>query len=504
MNPVVLDVPRSLFARVFAACLLTLLTVALAGQADARVPTPASSTCSADHWIAAWTAAPSDSLTLGDPNLDPALVLGAQSFRMMVTPHHGGSQIRVHLTNRFGNSAVDFQHVTVGIQATGATVQAGSMRAVTFGGRASVEVPVGQDVVSDPVALAITAFQPVAISFFMPAGTVLPTEHFNANQTSYVTPPLSGDHVAEVSGGAFSQKITSWYWVDGLDVMAAPRVSTVVAFGDSITDGFVTDTPTLVPASTVQVDKNVRYPDFLQRRLSAAHLPLVTVDEGISGNRVLQPGIIPQFGPSGLSRIGNDAVNVPGVTNAIILEGINDLGQPPWPTAAQMEQGYRTLIDALHARHIRVLLGTLMPSGNALTDGPATAPGIEATRQQINEWIRTQRYSDGVVDFDKAMRSPTDPAVLNPAYADGDNLHPNPTGYQAMADAVPLDQLVSGCGVAGSGAPSAPNGGGSTLTQVLASVTALTKTQGLGDNDTTFAQGSAVLATILHSVGALL
>lgn len=195
----------------------------------------------------------------------------------------------------------------------------------------------------------------------------------------------------------------------------------------------------------MQIDQDVRYPDFLQRRLSATGIPLVTANAGISGNRLLRPGFVPQFGPSAISRIVRDGANVPGATNAIVLIGINDLGQPPAPTVAQMKQGYTTLINALHTKNIRVLLGTIMPSGNAILDGPLTAPGLEQMRQQINAWIRTQHVSDGIVDFDKALRSPTNPRVLNPAYSSGDNLHPNPRGYRAMADAVPLRALRTGC-----------------------------------------------------------
>lgn len=428
-----------------AAAAMALAAAAVPAQAEGRGADSAASACTAPHWVATWTGAPSDSTTLGDPNLNPAPLPGGQSFRMLVTPHQSGRLLRVHLTNRFGASPVTFQHVTVGLQASGAALKPGSVRTVTFGGGKSVTVQPGQDAVSDPVPLAITAFQPVAISYFVPGGTLLPTEHFNANQTSYYTMPFTGDRSAASSATSFARKTTSWYWVDGLDVQAAPGVSTLVAFGDSITDGYMTNSPVTLPSSTEQVDRNVRYPDYLQRRLTSARIPLVTVDEGISGNRVLQPGLVPQFGPSAVSRVDNDAVNVPGTTNAIILEGINDLGQPPYPDAVQLEHGYVTLIDALHARHVHVLLGTIMPSGNSLLDGPATAPGLEQTREQVNAWIRSQHYSDGIVDFDKAMRSPADPGVLNPAYADGDNLHPNAAGYQAMANAVPLGQLAPGC-----------------------------------------------------------
>lgn len=364
---------------------------------------------------------------------------------MIVTPHRSGGRIRIHLTNRFGHSKVTFAHVTVGNQADGAALVKGSLRQVRFGGRAAVTLAPGKDVVSDPVDLPIRAFHPVAVSYYVAGLSLLPTEHFNANATSYLSVPLSGDRSDSVSGEGFSQKIRSWYYLDGLDVTASRRVGAVVAFGDSITDGYVTSSPALLPASTVQNDANVRYPDFLQRRIDKAGLPLVTVDEGISGNRVLKPGLIPQFGPAAIERIGADGASVTGATNAIILEGINDLGIPPWPTAAQLESGYRTLIAALHAKGMHVLLATMMPSGRAITDGPVTAPKLEGTREAVNAWIRTQHVSDGIVDFDKAMRDPLDPGDLNPAYADGDNLHPNPAGYEHMAQAVRLSQLRTGC-----------------------------------------------------------
>jgi len=395
--------------------------------------------------VAAWGAAPSDALTVGDPNLSPALVLGRQSFRMIVTPHRSGTRLRIHLTNRFGHGTVRFTHVTIGNQAKGAALVPRSLRRVRFGGSGSVAIKPGEDVVSDPVRLRIRAFRPVAVSYYVPGLSLLPTEHFNANATSYLGAPLAGDRAASASGAGFGTKIHSWYYLAGLDVRAPRRVGTLVAFGDSITDGYVTDAPALVPASAVQNDANVRYPDFLQHRLRRARIPLVTVDEGISGNRVLKAGAIPQFGPAAIDRITTDGAAVPGATNAIILEGINDLGIPPWPSARQMESGYRTLIRALHAKGIHVLLGTIMPSGKSLLDGPLTAPTSERTRTRINAWIRRQHASDGIVDFDKAMRDPKNHGDLNPAYADGDNLHPNPAGYRAMANAVRLSRLRTGC-----------------------------------------------------------
>jgi lysophospholipase L1-like esterase len=59
----------------------------------------------------------------------------------------------------------------------------------------------------------------------------------------------------------------------------------------------------------------------------------------------------------------------------------------------------------------------------------------------VNAWIRSSGTFDAVVDFDQAVRDPADPRRVLAAYDSGDHLHPNDAGYQAMADAVPLDEL---------------------------------------------------------------
>ena len=60
----------------------------------------------------------------------------------------------------------------------------------------------------------------------------------------------------------------------------------------------------------------------------------------------------------------------------------------------------------------------------------------------MNQWIRTSHAFDGVIDFDAAVRDPSDPLRLNPIYdTGGGHLHPNDLGYKAMADAINLELL---------------------------------------------------------------
>lgn len=45
---------------------------------------------------------------------------------------------------------------------------------------------------------------------------------------------------------------------------------------------------------------------------------------------------------------------------------------------------------------------------------------------------------DGVIDFDAVIRDPNHPTKSLPQFDAGDHLHPNASGYQAMANAIDL------------------------------------------------------------------
>nr|MDT0665067.1 hypothetical protein [Micromonospora sp. DSM 115978] len=208
-------------------------------------------------WVASWAASPTDSFFPTDATGVPTpQILTRQTLRMVVTPHLGGSSFRVHLSNRFGGAPVTFGRVTVGIQTTGAAAK--NIVPVTFGNAASVTIPIGQDVVSDPAALTFSAFTPLAVSLYVPNAHVSPTKHWNANATSYYSLPLTGDSTRQQSGFGFVGKTGSWLFVNGLDVLAPAPVRSVVAFGDSITDGFVGASPLSIPADASVADTNGR------------------------------------------------------------------------------------------------------------------------------------------------------------------------------------------------------------------------------------------------------
>jgi lysophospholipase L1-like esterase len=395
--------------------------------------------CGVGHWVVSWGASPSG-VGLTDPLAD-------RTLRMIVAPHLGGITLRVRLTNRYGSAPVTLGPVTVGLRGPGAALVPGSERAVTFGpaGRQTpaVTIPAGAGAVSDPVALRFGAFQDLAVSVYVPEDVKYPTEHFTTRQTSYLTAAGTGDHAASSSRVAFTelstgQFSTGWYFLDGIDVLAPGRTGAVVAFGDSITDGYQTTGPG-GHEQFATIDVNGRYPDDLARRLIVAGIPLSVLNAGISGNQVTHSGL-PVFGPTGLSRFDADALAQAGVTDVIVLEGINDIGRTPPARAGALIAAYKTLIAQAHRAGIAIQLGTLTPTGGA---PPAYGgPAAMATRERVNRWIRSQRYSDGIVDFDAAVRDPRAPSRIYPPYDGADHVHFSLAGYRALARAVKLGMLA--------------------------------------------------------------
>jgi lysophospholipase L1-like esterase len=388
---------------------------------------PAEAACGhhglACKWVATWTASPMAAAPerLAAPDDFSSAGFDGQTIRDIVWTSAGGQAARISVSNQFGTRPVTFGQVDIGISAGGPLIVPGTSHRVTFAGNASVTIAPGASAVSDPVAMAVPAQTDLAVSLYASGPTGPATYHSDAQQINYVSTP--GDYAGSESAAAFTITSQHWYFLDEVDVQAgAATAGTVVAFGDSITDGY---------RSTVGA--NDRWPNDLARRLLADPLARVhaVVDEGISGNRVLANSVL--FGVNAQARFLLDAAAVSGARYVILLEGINDIGFTLTP-AARIIAGYEHLIAAAHAAGLKIFGATLTPFQGS---GYYSAAG-EAEREAINRWIRTSGAFDGVIDFDQAVRDPADPLRLLPAYDSGDHLHPNDAGYKAMADAINL------------------------------------------------------------------
>lgn len=345
-----------------------------------------------------------------------------QTIRQIVHTSIGGNRIRIVLSNVFGTAPVQIGAGRVALRAAESSIAAGSTRTLMFNGRDSVVIPAGAILLSDPVDLPVAPFADLAIDLYLPGDTSLGpvTIHGSAMQRNYVLRDGNVAGTTEIEGGA---AVPSWFLLSRVEIVAPEAVSTIVTFGDSITDG---------TASTVGA--NQRWPDYLARRLGGK---FAIMNAGIAGNRLLSDGLTPAFGINALARFERDVLAQPGVSHVIVLEGINDIGmarQSPTPTADDLIAAHRQLIERAHARGLRIFGATLTPFEGAAYFSPER----ETKRQAVNSWIRTSKAYDGVIDFDAAVRDPKQPGKFQAAYNSGDNLHPSDAGYEAMANAIDL------------------------------------------------------------------
>ncbi|WP_454884707.1 SGNH/GDSL hydrolase family protein [Sphingomonas oryzagri] len=374
-------------------------------------------------WTAGWASAQMEA-DQNDSGIEAKL--RDATIRQTVRLTIAGPAIRLRLSNLMGTKPllIDDVHAALADATGSPRIRPGSDRIVTFGGSRQVTIPAGADYWSDPIPTPVSPGTVLSVSLHMPEGPDRATSHPGSRTTTYVVP---GDHAAdqEVDGASAEH----WYNLAGVDVRSCGR--TIVAFGDSITDGH---------GSTTNGDD--RWPDALAKRLPAGS-GLAVINQGIGGNHILTDGI----GPNALARLDRDVVAQPGVRYLIVLEGINDLGKlardhTTSPAAHQalvvaLKDGFRQIVSRAHDHGIKVIGGTILPDGGSDYYNPG--PLDEAARTALNEWIRTSGTFDAIVDFDAAMRDPAHVDRMLPAFDSGDHLHPSPAGYLRMGQLIPLD-----------------------------------------------------------------
>jgi lysophospholipase L1-like esterase len=379
-------------------------------------------------WVGTWAS----SQQIPEPqNALPSAEMTDVTLRETVHVSRVGSMIRVHLSNAFGTQPLHITsvHLARPTESGSSAIDPASDRAVLFNGSPEVVIPPGAEYVSDPIAYPLAALSDLTVSMHLEAEPGQQTGHPGSRQTTFYA---HGDLTAAAEMPS-AKKIDHWYILSGVDVQASPGAHSIVALGDSITDGHGTTT-----------NGNDRWTDVLAGRLQAIAGSRNTgvLNQGIGGNHLLIDGL----GPNALARLDRDVLAQAGVRYLIVLEGINDLGglerggsetqKAHDELVHRIIGAYQQIIARAHAHDIKVYGATVMPDGGSDYYHPDAAS--EADRQRVNAWIRERGHFDAVIDFDKVIADPANPQQLLPEYDSGDHLHPGPAGYRAMGQAIDL------------------------------------------------------------------
>jgi len=408
---------------------LALLLAGAAALSQAEPGSP-SGLAATKHWVTSWFAPAQPTwgtdfvLPLGMPQHLEDVTL-RQHLRIGL----GGQRLRLVVSNEYGRTPLKVAGMHVGVDA------ASGVHA-TFQGAREVVVAAGAKAVSDPVAMPVASGTRLQVDLYLRERAQLAGFHWDAREVAWLLPGNAAGRPS-VTGG---ERLATRAFLSAVLIESPRPPVTVVALGDSITDG---------NGATPGADQ--RWPDFLARRLVPQGVAVLNA--GISGNRLLRAGM----GDSALARFDRDVLQHPGVRAVIVLLGTNDIGWPgavfapheALPEASEITNGFRQLVTRAHLRGVRVIGATIPPFEDALKGTPLEghySARKESTRQAVNEWIRRAGVFDAVADFDRLLRDESRPTRLRADLDSGDHLHPGDAGYRAMADSIELRDLLGSSG----------------------------------------------------------
>ncbi len=373
----------------------------------------------AKKWVGTWATAPQ----LVEPNnMPPAPGLTNNTIRQIVCVSIGGKKIQLKFSNKYGRNPVTMKAVQIAVSKDSSEIDAATSKTLTFNGKTEITMEPGTEITSDPVSFGLKPRMEVAVTIAFGETSPSLTGHPGSRTTSYILPGNQASANADFKNAVNTDH---WYILTGIDVQASKSSAAVAILGDSITDGRGSGT-----------NKQNRWPDILSLALldNRKTKNVGVLNFGIGGNTILRGGL----GPTALNRFDRDILGQEGVRWVIIFEGVNDLGSTRDSAAAfnvakGLVAAYDTMIMKAHAKGLKVYGATITPFKKA---GYYT-PYRDAARNQVNDWIRNSGKFDAVIDFDKIIRDPQDPATMR-AEAQSDYLHPNELGFEMMGKAVDL------------------------------------------------------------------
>lgn len=348
------------------------------------------------------------------------------TLRYPINCPFGGNCIRLHFSNFCGKEPVTLSQVTVASAISRREINLKDAALVTFSGCESVTIPAGEEIFSDEISFRVKPLGTISVSFYLKDFTEM-------RSAVVITGPLSGGFysvgnqtLASVLPLNHTRTTQAYYFFTGADVLTEEGNRAIICYGDSIT--------------------SQSWPDELQLLCNAdPYNKTAIIRRAASGTRVLREYnciTYESYGLCGKRRFEREISTVSGADAVIIQQGINDIIHPvgtevnPFrpmsdlPTAKELEEGLSYYIKTAKEHGLKTLVGTLLPIFGWRT----YAPFREELKEEINAWLRESCGADGLIDFDKALRSVENPRAFKQGFDSGDHLHPSEAAYKQMAE----------------------------------------------------------------------
>lgn len=441
--------------------LLFALTLLIGCSSGNGAPPAAKPAAFPSQWVVAWGASPENALqTAENPGGSE------QSFRFLLLPTIDGTEERVHFSNLFGTSPITIGEARLAVATgAGAAVDPTKDVSLTFNGASSITIAAGQAVTSDPVNIAYTFGQKLAVSIYVQGTFPALTQHDSQVTTNYASASGAGDTTTDATGAAFATADTEWFLLTGVDVFG-PYQGTVALFGSSSIDGHNSnfgDTNSY-PVMNVAIpgQDNDRPSDWLARQLIAAGYRMGVLNAGQIADPAGEDGLTSNgTSVAGIDRMNRDVLKQAGIKAVVIYFGGVDLRDDCVP-ATNVEVSLTNMVSQAQAAGVRVILGTVPPAQYCSTSSPDLLPSAanpyqgdlnpgpenpgSTQRRALNDWIRTTgaQLPDvvAIADFDQALLYPPHPDFMMPSFYTNDNFHPNGVGYGVQSAAIPLASIL--------------------------------------------------------------
>ena len=347
------------------------------------------------------------------------------TLRYPVKCAFGGNSVRLHFSNFCGTEAVTLNRVSVAPAVSDREINPKDAVLITFGGRESVTIGAGEEVFSDEIPFRVKPLGRISVSIYLKDFTLMRSAVVIKGPLTKGFFSLGDRSLSSVLPLNGTRSLDTFYFLTGIDLLTDDDKRAIICYGDSITAQSWADY-------------------FALECMNDPYNTTAVVRRAASGTRILREYeciTYESYGLSGKHRFEREISTVSGAEAVIIQQGINDIIHPvgtevnPFrpmsdlPDLKDLQEGYNYYINTAKKYGLQVFAGTLLPIYGWRT----YAPFREELKNGFNDWLRALKEVEGCIDFDKAVRSPDNPAAFGEGMDSGDHLHPSEEAYKLMA-----------------------------------------------------------------------